>query len=322
MVWLPSFAFIISALLLWVLVRERFAKWVLDKPNERSLHTRMTPRTGGLGLMVGVLAAWWWLGASWIWLVLPIILMLISMLDDIKGLPARWRFLVHCLVCGAFIVLTLNGLHWLWWAVCLLGMVWMVNLYNFMDGSDGLASGMGLFGFSAYAIVAWWAQEPLLAIMSASVAASCLAFLLFNFHPARIFMGDVGSVPLGYLAGAIGLYGWQLGLWPIWFPLMVFSPFIMDATVTLLTRLLKGEVVWQAHRSHYYQRLVQLGWGHRKTAIAEYLLMVMVSVSAVLTVLYWPDWAYLILAIWIAIYIGLMLYVDIAWASHQRLKCS
>lgn len=315
MVWLPIFAFVISALLLWVLIRERFANWVLDKPNERSLHSRVTPRTGGLGLMLGVLAVWWWLGVSWIWLVLPITLMLISMLDDIKGLPARWRFLVHCVVCGAFIVFALSGLNWVWWIVFLLGMVWMVNLYNFMDGSDGLAGGMGLFGFAAYAIAAWLAQDPLLAIMSACVAASCLAFLLFNFHPARIFMGDVGSVPLGYLAAAIGLYGWQQGLWPIWFPLMVFSPFIMDATVTLLRRLLKGEVVWQAHRSHYYQRLVQLGWGHRNTALAAYCLMFTVIALAFITLGLSANVQLVLLVACLSLYWVLFFVIDKYWRA-------
>jgi UDP-N-acetylmuramyl pentapeptide phosphotransferase/UDP-N-acetylglucosamine-1-phosphate transferase len=97
----------------------------------------------------------------------------------------------------------------------------------------------------------------------AGVAAAAAGFLCFNFHPARIFMGDVGSVPLGFTAGALGLVGWRSGAWPLWFPLLVFAPFILDATVTLLRRALRGEKVWQAHRSHYYQRMVQMGLGHR-----------------------------------------------------------
>jgi UDP-N-acetylmuramyl pentapeptide phosphotransferase/UDP-N-acetylglucosamine-1-phosphate transferase len=90
-------------------------------------------------------------------------------------------------------------------------------------------------------------------------------FLKANFHPARIFLGDVGSVPLGFLAGALGALGVYRDLVPVWFPFVVFAPFFVDATVTLLRRMLRGERFWQAHREHYYQRLVQMGWGHRRT---------------------------------------------------------
>ncbi|MGA8051867.1 MAG: glycosyl transferase, partial [Burkholderiales bacterium] len=99
------------------------------------------------------------------------------------------------------------------------------------------------------------------------------AFLVRNFPPARIFMGDVGSVPLGFLAGALGLIGWNDGVWPLWFPIVVFAPFVCDATLTLIRRLLRGDRVWQAHREHYYQRLVRMGFGHRGTAAIEYAAM-------------------------------------------------
>lgn len=121
-----------------------------------------------------------------------------------------------------------------------------------------------------------------MAAVSASCATAAAAFLLFNFHPARIFMGDAGSIPLGFLAGALGWLGWQRGLWDAWFPMVVFSPFIADATITLLHRLVRGERVWQAHREHLYQRLVRLGWGHRGTALAEYALMGVCAAAALL----------------------------------------
>ena len=86
-------------------------------------------------------------------------------------------------------------------------------------------------------------------------------------------MGDVGSIPLGFLAGALGVLGWREGVWPLWFGGVVFAPFVVDASVTLVRRILRGERVWQAHRSHYYQRLILSGWTHRRTALAEYALM-------------------------------------------------
>ena len=149
-----------------------------------------------------------------------------------------------------------------------------------MDGSDGLAGGMALIGFGAYAVAAQLAGDQPLAVLSLALCAASAAFLLYNFHPARIFMGDVGSVPLGFLAGALGLAGWANDVWPLWFPLLVFAPFMCDATLTLLKRLLRRERVWQAHREHYYQRLVRMGFGHRGTAWIEYAAMLGCALAA------------------------------------------
>jgi uncharacterized membrane protein YbaN (DUF454 family) len=121
---------------------------------------------------------------------------------------------------------------------------------------------------------------------------------------------------LGFLAASIGIVGWKNSLWPIWFPVMVYSPFIFDATMTLFKRALRGEKVWQAHREHYYQRLVQLGVGHRNTALMEYLLMIAVGGSA-LFVLQTPDALYATLSVWILIYAGLMIKIDSRWKVKQ-----
>src|SRR3989338_4241964 len=269
-------------MLLWLL-RGGLAGLALDQPNHRSLHDRPIPRTGGLALMTGVLIGWLAVQTSVIWMVTPalLFLMAISFLDDLHGLSATWRFLAHFLVAGVFVWLfDSNKLGMAGIMVAILAMVWMTNLYNFMDGSDGLAGGMALFGFGFYGFAAWLHGDVLFAWLNWSVTAAALAFLCFNFHPARIFMGDAGSIPLGFLAAAFGLLGWYQDDWPLWFPLLVFSPFIVDATVTLFRRLFRGEKVWQAHHEHYYQRLVRMGWGHRRTAFAEYALMLAVGGSA------------------------------------------
>src|SRR5207253_5665948 len=109
-----------------------------------------------------------------------------------------------------------------------------------------------------------------------------VGFLVFNRPPARIFMGDVGSTFLGFLAGTLAVMGAHRGLFGLFVPALIFSPFIVDATVTLLRRLLRGEKVWQAHREHYYQRMVLSGWSHRKTVIAEYVLMLACGGSALM----------------------------------------
>ena len=316
------FSFALTLLGLLLLIKTRLKFLAIDNPNERSLHTTVTPRTGGLAIMFGTLLTWLFIGVSYEWIILPLALVAISLIDDIRGLKARWRFLAQFLVCTVF--LALHPHHIAVWVmpIVLLALVWMVNLYNFMDGSDGLAGGMAVLGFGAYAVAAYLGGYPDLFVVCATISSACLAFLIFNFHPAKIFMGDSGSIPLGFLASALGIWGWQYDVWTFWFPLVVFSPFIVDASVTLFKRLLKREKVWLPHKSHYYQRLVQMGWGHKKTAIAEYILMVMVSVSAVLALFYCADWASPVIAVWFAIYIGLMVCIDIVWARHQRLKCS
>lgn len=312
-----SFAFFLSLASILVLLKTSLGKLALDRPNERSLHTEVIPRTGGLALMSSVLLTWVFIGTSWMWIFIIVLLLGLSLLDDIQGLPVWKRFVAHVLAALILIKVLLTNAPWWEYSILLLGMVWMTNLYNFMDGSDGLAGGMAVLGFSTYALVAWIQGNMLLATMSAVVAGASLAFLMFNFHPARIFMGDSGSIPLGFLAGAIGIYGWKLELWPIWFPMLTFSPFIVDATVTLIKRMLQGESFWQAHKDHYYQRLIRLGWGHRKVALAEYALMLSVAASGILLIKQNTELICVVLASWLIIYVILMHMIDKKWSMHR-----
>lgn len=279
---IPLGSFVLTWLVLTVLIRI-WSDRVLDHPNERSLHQRPVSRMGGIGVAAGIAASvplvspveWWplWLGAC--------ILVGISFLDDIIGLPIIGRLLVHFIVAGGVVAgLLLNHIGVGWALLTIVAIVWMTNLYNFMDGMDGLAGGMALFGFGFYAYAGALRGHLPFAFTSTAIAAAAGAFLLFNFHPARIFMGDTGSTLLGFLAACLGLVGWQLGIWTLWFPGLVFSPFIVDATVTLARRILRGEKVWHPHREHYYQKLVLLGWGHRRTAVVEYVLMMVCGALA------------------------------------------
>lgn len=312
------FSFLLTLTGMYILLNTRLKTLAVDKPNERSLHSKIIPRTGGLAIMAGVLVTWLFIGVSFEWVLLPAALIVISVIDDIRGLKARWRFLAQMIVCAFFLALHSQQLQSWAMPALLLAMVWMVNLYNFMDGSDGLAGGMALFGFGAYSVAAYLAGSADLAALCASVAGASLAFLLFNFHPARIFMGDAGSIPLGFLAAAIGLSGWQQGIWSYWFPLLVFSPFIIDASVTLLKRILRREKIWQAHKSHYYQRLVQMGWGHRKTALLEYGVMLAAGVSGIVATIYGGWLAMAIIAVWCLAYVAIMVAIDLAWAARRQ----
>ena len=151
-------------------------------------------------------------------------LALVSFADDWRSLPSLLRLATHLLAALALVYYMMPDLPLPLAALLVLAIVWSTNLYNFMDGADGLAGGMTLIGFGAYAVAAWTAGDATLAWFAASVSAAAAAFLVFNFHPARIFMGDVGSIPLGFLAAAIGVYGWHSAYWPAWFPLLTFSP--------------------------------------------------------------------------------------------------
>lgn len=316
----PIVAAVVTFMLTHILLSSRTAKKIQDIPNERSLHTAPVPRIGGLALIVGVLSGWMMsLNSLTWWIVLPLLmLLLVSLLDDMRGLSVRYRLLVH--LGAAFLLVAGSGLYaqsMLLGMLVLFVVVWVINLYNFMDGSDGLAGGMALFGFGIYGIAAILGRDVPFALLNLSIAAAAFSFLYFNFHPARIFMGDAGSIPLGFLAAAMGIGGWQINLWPAWFPLLVFSPFVLDATVTLFKRGLRREKIWQAHREHYYQRIVQLGLGHRNTAILEYVLMTGVGASALIALQH-PDTALVILIVWGAIYLIAMALVDYLWKVHKN----
>ncbi len=304
-----------SLVLLPALIRSRLLPQ--DRPNERSLHATPVPRSGGIALMVPALIAGW-LVAPALHLVLACaaFLAFISFLDDLRPMPPLLRFLAH--ICAAAVLMFAALPQWPV-AIALgvmLGVVWMTNLYNFMDGSDGLAGGMTVAGFACYAIVSAAADQSGLTILAASIAACALAFLLFNFHPARIFMGDIGSIPLGFLAAALGAVGWNEGLWSPLVPLLAFSPFIADATITLAKRLLAGEKVWLAHRNHYYQRVIRMGFGHRQTALAAYALMAGAAGSAIAIAGRPAAIQFSVTAAWAVAYLALAVAIDRRWQRH------
>jgi UDP-GlcNAc:undecaprenyl-phosphate GlcNAc-1-phosphate transferase len=299
----------------------RGAMWLpQDKPNQRSLHSTPVPRCGGAAVMLGFIVGslLFFSGQIAILLLLAIALSAISFLDDWRGLSALVRLVVHVMSAAFFVYLFLSGTALPGLLLIGTAIVWMTNLYNFMDGSDGLAGGMTVSGFGFLGIAAYLGNDMALALAAWSIAAAALAFLAYNFHPARIFMGDAGSIPLGFLAAALGLLGWHRGLWPLWYPIAVFAPFVADASVTLARRVLRGERFWHAHRSHYYQRLVQMGWGHRRTALTEYALMLACGIASLLSLgqpLYFQ--AAVVIAIGIVL-LCLALWIDARWRSAGK----
>ncbi|MBA2350582.1 MAG: glycosyltransferase family 4 protein [Burkholderiales bacterium] len=293
------------------------ARLALDHPNARSLHLRPVPRTGGIAVMLGVLLAGFMLvPQSRLLLLGAAVLSAVSFFDDWRGMPAAVRLLIHSAVAAAAALLLVSDMPSPRLAIVIAATIWMTNLYNFMDGSDGLAGGMALFGFGSLAFAASSGGALPLALIAACVAASAAAFLVFNFSPARIFLGDAGSIPLGFLAAMLGVSGWQQQLWQPWYPLLVFSPFIVDASATLAKRALRCEKVWQAHRDHYYQRLILMGLGHRNTALGAYALMLASGCSGVWARTQSEPTQHLVLLVWALLYALIFVLIDLQWNRH------
>ncbi|MEO7741882.1 MAG: glycosyltransferase family 4 protein [Usitatibacter sp.] len=317
-----------SALVIALARRSSWAVRVIDRPNERSLHVAPTPRLGGLGIAAGALPLVGLAGSAPLATiaVCAAFLAVVSLIDDMRSLPVEVRLPAH----GAAAVVAVLAFAspqagiapWGWAASALavLAIAWMANLYNFMDGSDGLAGGMAVIGFAALGAAAAQAGSTPLALAAFATSSAAAGFLLHNFPPARVFLGDSGSIPLGFLAGAFGAWGTALEAWPAWFPILVFSPFIADASVTVLRRLLAGERVWRAHRTHYYQRLVLAGCSPRRLAIGAYALMAAVGASALAALGQDPDVQCVIIFIWAVIHVSLLIAIERRTARHRAVS--
>jgi UDP-N-acetylmuramyl pentapeptide phosphotransferase/UDP-N-acetylglucosamine-1-phosphate transferase len=227
-------------------------------------------------------------------IVIVLILAAVSAIDDRRGLPIKVRLTAHLGAAATAAWWALPTAPWWAIAAAFVCIVWAINLYNFMDGSDGMAGGMALFGFGTYACVSALMGAWSLAIVASAIAGAAVGFLVFNLPPARVFLGDAGSVALGFLAAVIGLLGWQTGFWPWTFPLLLFAPFVVDATATLVSRAARAERVWQPHRQHLYQKMVMGRAGHRGTAMIWYCMMSAAAVLATLAIS-WPLGAQILL---------------------------
>ncbi len=285
----------ICLLLSWLgtgwLIKELNRRQILDRPNDRSSHTIPTPRGGGLAIMMAVCGVGLCYAFAFsdqpLRIVVPVLGALslagLSFLDDVKTLPASLRLFVQLVACFGLLAFLWDGVPasmpllgaWLpegfagAFEFVLTGFawVWFLNLYNFMDGIDGIAGveTASLGGAIVLASLILPASLDGVALGCAFIGAS-LGFLRWNWHPAKIFMGDVGSVPLGFLLGWLLLELAWAGAW-----LLALLPplyYVVDATVTLIRRLLRGEKIWQAHRCHFYQQAVQKGRSHADVARA------------------------------------------------------
>ena len=354
MVILPALLAFVSA---WLITRSLCSPnsflSIFAHPNDRTLHSTPTPQTGGLAVIASVVIALLaaasvlalvqpsqpllpkGVASGSLWIVVSMLLVFtVSFIDDCIGLPASLRLGVQA--AAAFIIisgvgLTLSSIPIPGGLTIELGLaaipvsalllIWMANLYNFMDGMDGFAGGMTFWGFGFLAYFGWQTHFPVMLIISTFVAMGALGFLMHNFPPARIFMGDAGSITLGFLAGTFMILGVRDGIFDLWVPIMIFSPFIADATATLLRRALLRKRIWEAHREHYYQRVVLSGWSHRRTVLAEYGIMILCGGLAVAYHHSTDKGRLIILGVWAGMFVLLAMLVR-ALERKKAMACS
>lgn len=288
-------AFVASFLLTAALRKYALHRSLIDVPNARSSHSVPTPRGGGVAIVVvmavslAVLSFVDLVSASLTWAVLSagLAVALLGFADDHGHIAARWRLLGHFLAAGWAVfwlgglpVLTVFGatleLGWIGHLMALLFVVWMLNLYNFMDGIDGIASieaiGVCLGALLCYAAAAPENGSNALGYLECLLVASVAGFACWNFPWARIFMGDAGSGFLGIVIAILALNAAWVAPQLLWSWLILLGVFIVDATFTLLRRLLRGEPVYQAHRSHAYQVAARRFGRHEPVTVAVGLI--------------------------------------------------
>ncbi|NQV84232.1 MAG: glycosyltransferase family 4 protein [Rhodospirillales bacterium] len=272
------------------------ARAILDHPNERSSHTVPTPKGAGIAV-VGCIAVTW-IAVAWseplagtmsAIIVTALVLAVLSWFDDLRGLSPLWRLLAQVIAVAFVMSLTWaaplpeHGFFGGWlpggWDVVVAGLVWVwfINLFNFMDGIDGIAGvETATIGIGVAIVTAIAGLVPLLGLFGITIAAGALGFLWWNWHPAKIFLGDVGSVPLGFLLGWLLL---QLAANEQWAAALILPLYYFgDATITLVRRGLRGEKVWQAHREHFYQQATARGLHHGE--VVRHILLVDVVLVA------------------------------------------
>jgi UDP-GlcNAc:undecaprenyl-phosphate GlcNAc-1-phosphate transferase len=284
----------------------------------RGLHGVPVPRVGGLAIWTGFVPVALWLAeprafSAALWGVPFLLLCAVSWRDDARSVSVAARLCVHAIAAGLFAALLAYHASLSVFAAALVALAcaWSLNLYNFMDGSDGLAASMSIVGFAAYAAVLAW--NGVSGALPLALAAATAPVLVVNRPPARMFLGDVGAVPLGFLAAALGIAGVVDGAWAAWFPLLVFLPFVADATATLARRVVARERFWKPHRSHYYQRLHQLGAGHAGTLAVWLALMAGTASTAVACACLAPGWGAAALAAWCIAHGVLFAAIDYHW---------
>ena len=272
----PFAALIITLFLVRGAIVYAHRRGMLDQPGQRRSHSIPTPRGGGIGVVIALLVclpgALLITSTAW---TIPVVISLetafalvalVGWWDDHRPLPVSPRFGAQLLAVLLFSsALLATGLSW-WWLPLLLGAgAWSINLHNFMDGIDGLLAQQIIFVGAGLSVISWSIGQTALAVGAAAMAASACGFWIYNRPTARIFMGDVGSGSAGLLIFALGAMLWRLDHALVWPVLILSSAFLLDATLTLVMRMLRGKRWYSPHREHLYQWMTRRGGTHAGT---------------------------------------------------------
>jgi Fuc2NAc and GlcNAc transferase len=268
---------ILSALFTRKIRSYAIKRGIQDLPTQRSLHNVPTPRGGGLAIVLTcliVVPSYFffskisWPSFSLLSLIFASLIAWVGWIDDKVSLNFKIRLLIQLALAGILCTLLFQN-EVITPLASLFLLVWMTNLYNFMDGIDGIAGAQATFVSFSILLFSLFARQFQFAPMLVVVAGASLGFLFFNWQPAKIFMGDVGSTFLGFFLGAISLLLFKLEVLSIPTLLILWATFFGDATFTLLRRLFSGVNVTAAHRDHAYQHAVMRGFSHRKVVLIE-----------------------------------------------------
>jgi len=307
-----------------VALRKRAA--FLDRPTLRSNHQAPTPRGGGIAVVMALIIGLLIADINYAIIIAMFLLAAISLLDDLIGVPPLVRLLVQVLAVSMPLAMVhapiWGGLLpvWLDKGATAFLWIWIINLFNFMDGIDGLSAsemiGIGI-GFCLLSVFAGTFPQALFAYSLILVAAGC-GFLWWNWHPAKIFLGDVGSIPVGFLVGYLLLLAATSGY--VFAALILPAYYFSDGTLTLARRLCQGKKVWVAHSEHYYQKAVRRGRRHDAVARHIFGINILLILLATLSVID-PQLAVLYLSVaYMAVFMLLGFFAHITPHPHHEIS--
>lgn len=309
-----------STVLVWIYLRVSPTIGAIDVPNDRSSHSTPIPRGGGLAIVLASLIAYALLSYAGIlnfrtiWFISALIIALVGFIDDLHSIPLLPRLIVQFIVAGSVVYFygSVTGIYVPYWGqtltfgslapiISIFFIVGMINAFNFMDGIDGIAATQGIVIGISWAAVGYLAESRSILIIGLIFSASCLGFIVFNWQPARVFMGDTGSTYLGFVFGSLpiiflgesSIQGPDLLLLTILFAWL----FVYDTVVTRLSQIIRGRKFWLPHREHQYQRLVIKGVGHSQVSFFFGLSGLIVSIAGYHIAIVKGEWIFVSMAI-------------------------
>jgi len=335
LVFLTGFAS--STVLVWIYLRVSPTIGAIDVPNDRSSHSSPIPRGGGIAIVIVSLFSYAALSYAGVlnfqivWFISAFIIALVGFIDDLYSIPLLPRLIVQLIVAGAVVYSygSVTGIYVPYWGqtlafgslapiISIFFIVGMINAFNFMDGIDGIAATQGIVIGVSWATVGYLAESQSILIIGLIFSAPCLGFLVFNWPPARVFMGDTGSTYLGFVFATLPVMfvsegtinGPELLLLAVLFAWL----FIYDTVVTRLYQIIKGRRFWLPHREHQYQRLVINGVSHSKVALYFAVSGILVSAAGFYLTTVKGKWMF----VSITIVIGVSAFLSI-WTVRKRL---